>query len=478
MQLAIISIILIVVLYYYNKSNLILFWLLLNLYLNPAGIISYHFGTNIIGPIKFHDIIFVLLFLTYFKLFKWKPFSFKLEQKYKKFLTYITFLLVYYFIVNLWLVPAIHGRGHLMLDNYIDARRLIYSSIVCLMVYQTFLKYGGKELYRLTLIVALLSFAMFLISYILKIPIVPVMQIQRYHDNEDLIRIGMISYGLFYWLIMFAWIFFFLKNKYFNNEKKIFNWTLISFIVFAIITLMTLTRRMYFELVLLPIIIYYIIKLYTPIKVYISKIATFFIAVIIVLSLISPSLLQNSTDIFKDTFLLIFTGEDTRGEGNYRLDGTGDLLLTKAYIAKNPILGQGYYYFNYEDKNDGSLGAMTEFAIASDAAREVPIYNVFFERGVFGFIIYIPYYFFLIMTLLATLKLVKNNFFYFMHFDKYSVLFILMLTVNTALTFSLRAYSLFGTYIEFIPMVYMGILFAAKQRLEVCIYSSHLNNKL
>lgn len=456
-------IILILVIYY--KYRDVFFWLLLNLYLDPAGVITHNFGIDFLGPIKYYDVIFLFIIIAFYRIYKHNIFN-RIDIQYRRFLYYLLFLLIYYYIVNLWLVPAYFGRENLVIDNFIDGRRMVYAFCIGIMVYYSFLIYGGNKLFKVTLIVSIVSFVIYFISLFFDLPLIPIITMDRYGD-ESLIRTGMISYGLFYWITYFGWIFIFFRNRFFKNQTKTYRWTIIVFVIFIIVILMTFTRRQYFELVLTPIIIYLIVKKITPIKLYLSKMTAIFTMVILMLLIFAPSLLQGSSQIMKDTFLLIFTGEDTRGESNYRVDGTGDLLLTKAYIAEHPYFGNGYFYFNYDDKDEKTLGDMTLFAVASDAAREVPIYNVFFERGIVGFLLYIPYYYVVLKLLFLLLKLIKSKFYYFVWKDKYSVLFVLMISVVYAQQFSIKLYTLFGTYLDIIPMIYIGILFAANRRLKL-----------
>lgn len=461
-----------------NKWPLITFWITLNLYFDPAGFLKEHIGVSVIGPIKMTDFLFLMLLWTFYRLFEGKISLSSYDMLYKRFLTYLIFLVFYYFIVNLWLVPLSLGRGDLWLDNFIDGRRVIYVIAMGYMVYKVFSRFGGKLLFIIVLYTAAISFALFFISYLLKIELVPIFTFDRYGDGS-LMRTGMASYGLFYWLIFWGWIFVFLKSGANNSDRTVFKWTLFLFTIFVIVLLMTYTRRTYLELAITPVLIYVIVNKCTNINVGIMKIGGVFIVLTGVLAILTPDLLQGSKRIMKDSFLLAFTGKDSQGERNYRVEGTGDLLLTKEYIKQNPIFGNGYYYFNYDDKDKGVLGdRMTRFAIASDAAREVPIYNVFFERGIVGFLIYIPFYIFTISVGWRLYNLMRRYFKILMALDWYSVVFSIMILTILLQMFTVKIYTLFGTYLEPIYMIYMSILFACYLRAKViiCNYEEKVNH--
>jgi hypothetical protein len=75
------------------------------------------------------------------------------------------------------------------------------------------------------------------------------------------------------------------------------------------------------------------------------------------------------------------------------------------------------------------------------------------------------------MVLLSTLKMVKRHFYFFIKYDKYSVLFLLMLSIYVVQLFSIKAYTLFGTYIDTLPMIYIGILYAVNLRFKYLLHN-------
>lgn len=444
------------------------FWIALSLYFNPSGLISYHFPNPLFGPLLLTDVMsFCIIFCFIMSKGKYHLWD-KQDLNYKRFFKYCFFLLVYYYVVNIVIVPSYFHRFDL--HNLLKGRTQIWGLLIGIMTYKELCWYGFKYFYKTILWTSIISLSLFILS-LGGLDIVPVLTMQRY-QGEELQRIGMISYGFLAFILYIGWIII-LSNRKYPKDINI-TLTIIAFLLFIVINLLTLTRRTYLNLVMLPLIISFIFIRLQKRTISIRKMAIIIITIIIPLAIFTPQVLNNSTRIFKDTFLLITTGTDTKGEANYRLKGTGDLLLTKQFIEESPIFGQGYFYFNFDIKLAKNFNTLSHkkqrFINALDASGEVPIYSVFFEKGLVGFCLYIYVYWSLVLITKNNHKLLKKRQNLISHYDPTAYIFSLLGIVFIIQTFTINAYTLFGSFLDPMFMINCSIIFASNTFLKTKSY--------
>ncbi|MGD1822472.1 MAG: hypothetical protein ACPKM0_06875 [Pleomorphochaeta sp.] len=443
-------------LYLGNKKPVWGFWIALSLFFNPAGLISYYMPNPIIGPLLLSDLMFFCMIFCFYKSKTngklWKSY----DKQYKTFFYYLCFLLIYYYVVVLWLVPLYFERFDI--HNFIKGRKFIWGILIGLMVYKEILWYGFQTLFKVVIWTTIIGISLFFIS-MLGYSIVPIIEVQRY-AGESLLRYGMLSYGIMTMILYLVWTII-LMNSDFIKKSKNSIYYYIAFALYILVGLLTLTRRTYLNFFLLPVLLYFLYSYIVKKTISLYKIIVPFFFIVIILGVFSPAFFITAERIVKDTFLLVFTGKDTRGEGNYRLEGEGDLLLTKKFIRESPILGQGYYYFNYGLKYDNTVSVKDmNFMNAQDAAFEVPIYSVFFQRGWLGFLLYIPVYIFIILILQKIIIILRKNIRYLARDIPLCVVFAISMVLFFVQVFSINAYNLFGTFTEPMFMIYCALLFA------------------
>lgn len=276
----------------------------------------------------------------------------------------------------------------------------------------------------------------------------------------------MLNYGLMTFILYTVWVIILLNNKLPKLDKQNY-FVYFAFGLYIVVGLLTLTRRTYLNFLLLPIILFFILSYVQKKSISIQKVIIPFIIIVFLIGVFSPKLLQSSSRIVVDTFQLVFTGTDTRGEENYRINGDGDLLLTKQLISESPIFGQGYYYFNYGLKYDSSVSVTDmNFMKAQDAAYEVPIYSVFFQRGWLGFLLYIPIYFMLFKFVRKSIFILRNSFKLYCHIEPLTIIFSIVGILYFIQSFTINIYNLFGTFTEPMFMIYCSIIFSSFVKLK------------
>jgi len=172
-----------------------------------------------------------------------------------------------------------------------------------------------------------------------------------------------------------------------------------------------------------------------------SKIILPAVLVILTLYFTFPKYIGYVAIIGEDTFLLLATGKDTRGIGSYRVTGTGDLLVTKKYINNNLLFGTGYTYLYWGEKTFASSPRGAKYALAADAAGEVPIYYLFFGFGIAGAILMFPLYFIMAKLFFRLNKLLKQNLSAFLH-DPFIILFSIYVLLTIASKFTFNVFNL------------------------------------
>lgn len=444
-----------------NRNNHIVFWISLSLMFDPGGFMAGYFNSVFFGPLKYYDAFFILLNLNFFiakdihlsELSKDKPFL--------RFVIYLFFLELYYVIVYGWLTPSYYGINE---DNnfslfVLKERTTVYGFFIAIYIY-LFTKRGLNTHYKIVVFTAVICLALFFVGFVLNENIVPFVTLDRY-KGEDIQRVGILSYGLFQIILTIALAVYFLRRRSKVNspyEALIYIGGSLLFIIY----ILSLTRRTLIELAVLPIIALWIISLITHSPPRVGKLTFAIVILVTLLGLIAPRYFTWAGRLYKDISYLIITGKDTRGQSEYRMSGTGDLIYVKESIKQKPLLGTGFTWMLYEEKDRRVQGG-DKFAAAWDAAQEVPIYFAFFSRGIIGFIIYVPVYIFIIKTLFLLYRNLKTSYrFNISGFSKQqSIIFILgiVIVIEFVLMFTARVFTLFGGLSSPIFMTYVGLLF-------------------
>lgn len=434
------------------------FWIFLNFFFDPGGYVYSFMGGTVLGPLHLTDVCIagIVICLISAKV-NW-AFIFQ-DQMLKKFIFYLTLFALYFYVVYGGIVPFFNNDldyATFLRKNRVSA----YSFIILVAVY--FFSLRSLELfYTTTLAIGTICLTLFAITLFSGVQLIPIGEMAR-RPGDEMMRIWMQSYGLFYFLFPFSLTVYLLTRKI-NLDIKYKKWLYYSGVVLLITMLITLTRRTQIDIIATIIIISLIIsyifrtgKLSTILKI-IAPAAV----VILVLSITFPKYVGYISETAVDTFLLMTTGMDSKGQIDQRVTGTNDYELTKEYINNNLFFGTGYTYLYWKDgRAHSSRGE--KYAVAADAAGEVPIYYLFFGYGLAGALIMIPLYYLMIRLYFRLAKLLRENlskFFGEPQLIIFSIYFLLIITEK----FTTKLYG-FGSDFDYpsigFTVIYIGVALA------------------
>jgi hypothetical protein len=457
-----------------NRNTHIVFWLALALMFDPGGFFNYTLGGVFFGPIKFNDAFFLLVTICFLSAKDIHLKELKYDKPFLRFIKYFIFLEIYYVVIFGWLTPYLNGINS---DNIfslfvLKERSTMYGFFVAIYVY-FFAKKGLFYHYKIIVFTGLICLSLFIIGYITGTSFVETFVDDRY-SGEELQRVGMLSYGLFQVILSMALIIYFFSSKFKVSiplKRSIFIGGALMFITY----MLTLTRRTLIETAVLPFIILWVRARITNTPVKYGKIIGVFILGIILLGVTAPRYLNWVGRIYKDIGSLVTTGKDTRGEEEYRLSRTGNLLYVKENIKKRPFLGTGFLWMVYSDTEERILAGDT-YAAAWYASREVPFYNALFSRGILGLVLYIPVYIFILKTLIVLFKLLKERVNEFIARAPVFYIMGLVVIIEFLQFFTVRAYNLFGSFSGPFFMVYCGLLYSISFTFKKINYESEKNS--
>jgi len=379
------------------------FWLFLNLYFDPGGYITGFMGGNILGPLNAKDFFIAGMVMCMF----FARINLKVilqDQFLSRFLLYFFLYTIYYFIVYGGVVPFFYddlNYSTFLLKN----RYFGYGFIILLSVYLFSLK-GLYYFYTITLFIGVICLSLFFVTLITGIELIPVWEFER-TPGEEAMRVSMLSYGIFYLLFPISLITYVINRKI-NLNINYTNLLYYGGTVMIITMLITLTKRLQLDIIgsiiLIVLIISYLFrtgKLSSALKIILPA-----SMIVILIYLSFPDYGTYIADTAEDTFLLLTTGQDSRGQSDTRVTGAGDYELVKEYIQKNLFFGLGYSYMTWDIGNKTSTRGDT-FARVRDAAGEVPIYLLFFSFGLAGAVLILSLYFLLAKLFFNLIKLLK-----------------------------------------------------------------------
>ncbi len=428
------------------------FWISLALYFDPGGLFQGYFQSNIIGQINFYDIW--ILFMSIAFLIRQRFHKVVYDRNFIQFVKYYAFVFVYYVLVFGYLVPASNGEFTFKLF-LIKQREILWGFLILFYVYY-FVQNSLLNHYYITVLSGFIILSLFILGLLFKFSVIPSVTFIRYR-GEGMLRIGMLSYGLFQAVlpILLALI---ILRKSFKTRIFLRRELFVAGILLVIVYLITLTRRTFINLGAEIIVVIWVSQIISGARINLTKPILFILVILTALYLMFPAYIGYSKNIYQDTILLITTGKDSRGQSDYRISGEGDLAIVKDYIKEKPWFGQGFYWMSWDEKiRRANFG--DRFAKAWDAAQEVPIYYLFFSKGIVGFIIYTPVYILLLLSIKDLFRRVKRHYYQIARSNPYVVLFALTILSGFVLDFSVGIYALYGDIGTPNFMVKSGLLF-------------------
>jgi hypothetical protein len=369
------------------------FWIALTIFVDPGGIVLTYIERNLIGGLKITDISFLILliplisnkinFADYFK-----------NKDVKWFLIYSLFFAISYHIMIFGLLAHGNGLGELL--NFIQYQRLTLFGFLLIIPSYIFFIRSYKYFFKIAVYTSAILMILYLITLLLKINILPLWEFER-SRGSGIMRISLLSYGFADWLlIVFA-------SSYFFNLKIPYK-KLTSFIgatVFIAI-IITLTRRTILSTITSILTIYFIYQKYTNKNVFSLKtiIQILFLALFLFtgIFIIKPEYIDFAIQTYNDTILLITTGKDIEGIEDDRFDN--DIPKHLERFSSSPFFGSGYNEIWYS--NDTENGGLS--------ANDVPLTAALGMFGIFGLILFTPYYIKIVIKLIELNSLLKFSF--------------------------------------------------------------------
>ena len=456
-----------------NKPE-IWFWIFLNLFFDPGGYVSYYLGGNIIGPINITDAVIagMILCLIYEK-FNWKIIY--QDQFFVKFLFFLLLFTAYYFIIYGGVAPYLNNDFDyptFLLKN----RIFVYGIIILISIYLFTLK-GLKYFYITTLSIGTICLSLYLVTLLTRVNLIPVIEVERY-GHIGMMRISMASYGLFDLIFPLALATYLLSRKI-DLTLKYKPWLYYSAIIMLITLILTLTKRTQIDIIasvfIIVIIISYLFR--TGKFSEIIKLAVPTILVLLALYLTFPDYIDYMITTSNDTFSLMTTGKNTVGETDYRITGTDDLDVTKEYIKNNLLLGTGYTYL-YWGPGYATSPRGADFALAADAAGEVPIYYLLFGFGLIGAILMSPLYIMMVILFFKLARLLKLVIINYLS-DPLTLVFSIYIILMIAGKFTYRVWNI---SVDFTgermseTAIILGLGFALYFKIHLNTYNSKINS--
>lgn len=451
------------IVYLIKRNPDLAFWFFLNIYFDPGGYVDYYLGNKIFLNLYMSDIAVIMILFCLFSINTNYRIISK-DQFLIKFLKVFLVFAFYYFIVYGGIIPYLNND----LDYFLflqKSRSFFYYIIILTSVY-IFAMRGLKYFYMTTLFIGFIILSALLITLITGLKIIPIFSLQRYAESE-MMRISIYSWGLFHILFPISFILYLFSRRIKLNikYKKL---AYIAGILMVIALLITLTRR-YFISIPGTILIIILLNSYIFRKSKALALAKILIplgAVLVIINLTLPKYIDYIADISQDTFQLLTEGSDTRGEGEYRVSGTGDLEISKKYISDNFIFGTGYTYLYWGESDIARSSRGMIYASAMDAAQEVPVYYIFFGYGLAGFIIMLFLYSFLIRLFLRLYSLTKKKINLLTGYP-YEILFTILILYMIADKFTFSLYGLGNDFTTPSSGIFIGIGFALLRKLEI-----------
>jgi hypothetical protein len=460
----------------FNNKPDIIFWISLSLYFDPGGIL-YNNVKDLFG-INPSDVFFAsILFSAFIKFGTILPRIGFFKEFRIFFKWFILFFLISFILFYGIIAPLKHGYfnpSYYLIKN----RTAFYSIILLYLSFQFFIDDTKNFFLKAIIWTAIIILPLFIFSVISGIHIIPVYTMDRYSDS-GIIRTGMSSYGMMYYVIPLLTILIFLRWNYMQKIPGISrNQIYFTGILMIIILLITLTRRDIISLLAGFLISWMIVNWQKGRVFKISALYKLVIplgVVILLLYAFLPKYIGWLGIVFKDTGGLLVTGKDINGNVDYRMTGGEGLILAKEYIIQYPVFGMGYYPYSFQDvvsfADEGN-----KVAIAMNDSAEVSVIGTTLRMGLIGILFFLRLYYLQIKFGLKNFKLFKSHYrlIYAEAFNFYFVF--LMLASVWALKFTFEYLNLLKEFTSGMILsdfcILSGVYFASAYRVQQVIIKS------
>ncbi len=378
-----------------------LFWLSLLVFFDPGGYFYGLIGMDILWRIKYYDFLVIFMWMAYLASESDKLYH-NNNPVYKKIIHYLVIITLFFLFFTGIFVPM--HKGYFNFPMFLQKNRQFFYAMPILFFVFHFSFRNVSVFYKYLVYSSAILLTLFFVTLLTGINLMPISRFSRYVEND---RISMISYGLTYLILPLGLIVFSYGKKLKIPHRGVL---IYSMILLFLATLLTLTRRELLGLCFMLVAIPYLISWLTS-TLYLRKMLKYIFPVFLVgilVLILFPSYLDLLDNLIKDTTSILMTGQDTHGIEEYRVKGTGDMLLVKDMIRENPIWGIGFYPAGWNEVvNMQSADKVMGFVL--DASGEVPIYGAILRLGIIGLIVPLFFYFLLGKLWFEIMKYLKSN---------------------------------------------------------------------
>jgi hypothetical protein len=413
------------------------FWISLMLFFDPGGFFQGLLGNDLIWRIKYYDLFFFLMMIAYLRSRKNDSSSDQIPET-RKAKYYLLFISLYFLVITGFIIPSRFGYADFLL--FLQKNRQYFYALPLFLFAYHFSIRSIQQFFSYLVWFAIVLLAAWFLTILTPLKLLPVLTWSRYAEST---RIAMISYGLIYWVQPLGIVVLILGKRIQIRKRKLL-YTAMTFMVLTI--LITLTRRefmrLFFMLATIPLIVSYVTR-----SSFLGKFRKYFFSAFLVTAfvfLFFPKYIDYSAQLVTDLYSTLITGSDTQGNEDYRVKGTGDMLIVKKIIADNWLFGIGYNPMDSRNQGDEEVSE-DPMSLALDASSEVPIYGAIMRLGLAGLILPAVFFVFMVIILIRIVRFMKTNSMKVRAFPvEFSMLFTLIYFFISM--FTIDVYGLFGTF--------------------------------
>lgn len=435
-----------------------IFWIVLLVFTNPGGILEALGEDSSDGGINMTDLLFVVLFLCFLKVFKKQAFF--NNKPLIRIMKYLIIFLFYYIFVFSFFIPIFRNTPNFsFLTALIKVRHGIINIFLVLMVY-TFFERSYKLFIKYFVISSVIVITLFLITITTGMNILPIKVFNRHFIQIK--RLIMVSYGIMPIFIHFGVAIIVFKFRIPYKVKIL----VASLLVFILWTVALLRREILGTIILFFIASfldnYFRKKPLFPVK-KMFQASLYLILLFFIIKFTFPEYAEAGSDLAVETYNVVKYGKTSNGQVDPRL-GSGKKELQEK-IDNNYIIGTGF------DNN---------WRVSEDAgfeASDYPFLSAIAMAGIIGLLVFLPVYIELIKSLIFDLKFLRKE----KIIDKSSIENFLFIAFMLYLIFELLQYinwfssvSLFTHGIQKKWFILLGMYIASRK----IYYKSKINQNI
>jgi hypothetical protein len=437
MAIILISLLAIFVLVASKNHTAFVFWLLLNLYFDPGGYQGVLFQGNIVVNLNFTDVIFILLWIPYFHLGNNLK-NLKGDKYFVLFTKYMSIYMLFFVFVYGFIIPQISGRSDFI--TFLIKSRTYFMAVLLLRPIYVFIKYGVQTNIQILIYIAAICLSLYFISLLTGLNLIPIATVDRYKDS-GIMRITLWSYGIFDWVLNLAVITLLLKSNIKNKRMLLYSGLLMAFSIVLTLTRRELVGRVYSVMIIL-ILITYLFK--SQRKIRIINILAPLVILLVLIYITFPQYIGYANNEYKSIGSLVSTGHDKEGGEDYRLAGTGDVVLMKKLIKDNLLFGIGFTRYSYDDLSN--FRDLNNPLAGLYAGGELPYLGSLGKMGIIGVMLFLPMYFLMLRMGLKLFNILRlNNTKQFLERNGYVLLLVVF---SLTYTISKFTFNLFNIFVE------------------------------